>query len=80
LSNAQDIADLKLPRWTQAEDALLRAQWAIATSMLAISRMLPGRSRGAVAGRISRLHLKLSKLERLRRISTGSAIGRGAAS
>ena len=69
----------KLPRWTEEEDALLRAQWAVATSMLAISRMLPGRSRCAIAGKISRLGLKLSARERYRRISTGSAIGRGVA-
>jgi hypothetical protein len=71
--------DLKLPRWTHAEDAFLRAQWLAGASMLTIAGILYGRSRGAVAGRISRLHLKLSKLERLRRISAGSAIGRGAA-
>lgn len=79
MSNTQNIANGKLPRWTDAEDALLRAQWAVATSMSAISGMLPGRSRCAFAGRISRLGLKLSAREHHRRISTGSAIGRGVA-
>ena len=79
MNNAQNIANGKLPRWTQAEDAFLRAQWSAGISMLTIAGMMHGKTRCAVACRISRLGLKLSPRERHRRISTGSAIGGGKA-
>jgi hypothetical protein len=63
-------------QWTEEEDAFLRAQWEAGASMLTIARMLPGKTRCSVAGKISRLGLKLSPRERSRRISTGFAIGR----
>lgn len=46
--------------WTAEEDAVIRANW-LTHSASQISRMLPGRTRAAITGRVTRLEGKMKR-------------------